>query len=65
MSSNKIQYNRISSGLVDSNNYELVKIINGKIEAIFQVRGESFILVVTNDYLWKVNNNGYVIDTKK
>ncbi len=57
------KYRGLSENLVESENYEIHKLINGAVEAVIQVKGTDTILVVAEGYLWKINEKGYVVDT--
>ncbi len=56
-------YHNLSSNLLESENYELIKLFNGEIEAVLYVKETSTVLVVTEDFLWKIDENGHVIDS--
>lgn len=57
------KYHNLSDNLVESENYEIRKLINGAVEAVIYVKGVNVVLVVTEGYIWKINDQGYVIDT--
>ena len=56
-------YYYLSENAVKSENYEVVKLINGDIDAVLHIEGTNTILVMAAGYLWKINEHGYVIDT--
>ena len=56
-------YHFLSDNLVDSENYEIIKLINGPIDGVLYVPEINMILVQAGSYFWKINDKGYVIDT--
>lgn len=56
-------YYNLSENRTVSENYEIHKLINGAIDAIFHVKATNIVLVMAGGYLWKINDKGYVVDT--
>lgn len=56
------KYRNLSAQRAESENYELRKLIHGKIDGIFLPRGSSTVVVQAARLLWKINDNGYVVD---
>ncbi len=56
-------YHYLSEDLVVSDSYEIRKLINGEIAAIFYAKDTDTVLVQAAGYLWKINDQGRVIDT--
>ena len=57
------EYHYLSENLVESENYEIKKIINGPIDGVFLVKENNTIIVQADEYLFKINKKGYLIDT--
>lgn len=56
-------YCNLSDNLVESENYEIRKLINGPVDGVLFSKETSTILVQAGDHLWKINEKGHVIDT--
>lgn len=56
-------YHSLSDNLVESEHYEIKKLINGDIDAILYSKETNSVLVMAGRYLWKINDKGYVTDT--
>ncbi|VAW68448.1 hypothetical protein MNBD_GAMMA10-3042 [hydrothermal vent metagenome] len=57
------KYHSLSSNLVESENYEIIKLINGTVLAVLYNEQTHTTLVLADRYLWKINSAGYITDT--
>jgi len=58
-------YHNLSDNLVESDNYEIRKIIDGPIDGALFIKDSKMILVQSRDYLWKINEHGQIVDSMK
>lgn len=56
-------YHYLSENAVQSENYEVVKLIHGDIDAVLHIEGTNTIIVMAAGYLWKINEHGHLVDT--
>lgn len=56
------EYPRLSANQSVSNDYEIVKLIDGPIDSLYQLNDQSLFIVQSGDDLWKINTSGEVID---
>lgn len=56
-------YHNLSDNLVESENYEIQKIIDGPIDGALFIKDSNTMLVQSSDRLWKINQHGHVIDS--
>ena len=56
-------YRYLSDNLTESENYEIKKIINGRLDLVLSNSNSKIIVVKADGYLWKINDRGMVIDT--
>ncbi|EIK44812.1 hypothetical protein O59_002536 [Cellvibrio sp. BR] len=56
------EYPRLSASESTSQDYEIVKLIDGPIDALYQINNQSLFIAQSNHDLWKINAAGEVID---
>src|SRR5688572_31751384 len=56
------EYPRLSANQSTSQDYEIVKLIDGPIDALYQFNNQSLFIAQSNHDLWKINATGEVID---
>lgn len=56
------EYPRLSANQSASNDYEIVKLIDGPIDALYQYHNQSLFIAQSGHDLWKINSAGAVID---
>lgn len=56
------EYPRLSANQSTSQDYEIVKLIDGPIDALYQFNNQSLFIAQSNHDLWKINAAGEVID---
>lgn len=56
------EYPRLSANQSASQDYEIVKLIDGPIDALYQYNNQSLFIAQSGDDLWKINSIGEVID---
>lgn len=56
------EYPRLSANQSASQDYEIVKLIDGPIDALYQYNNQSLFIAQSGDDLWKINSTGEVID---
>ena len=57
------KYQNLSRNKTDTEHYEIRKLIHGDIDAMLYVKDIDMVIVVANGYLWKVDRDGYLVDT--
>ena len=58
-----MDYHYLSDNLTESENYEIKKIINGRLDFVLSNSNSKIIVVKAGSYLWKINDRGIVTDT--
>jgi len=56
-------YHHLSDNLVESEHYEVKKLINGEIDTVLFSKETNSVLVLAGRYIWKINDEGYITDT--
>lgn len=56
-------YPALSDSTSSSQNYEIKKLLDGEIEAVLIDRANGNVIVYADDYLWKINPQGNLVDT--
>ncbi len=56
------EYPRLSANQSTSNDYEIVKLIDGPIDAFYQFNNQSLFIAQSGHDLWKINSTGEVVD---
>lgn len=57
------EYSSLSDNTIESEAYEIRKLIDERIDKVLFIPEANILLVKTGEYLWKINADGYVIDT--
>ena len=60
-----IDYHYLSDNLTESENYEIKKIINGRLDLVLSNSNSKIIVVKAGSYLLKINDRGMITDSYK
>ena len=60
-----IDYHYLSDNLTESENYEIKKIINGRLDFVLSNSNSKIIVVKAGSYLLKINDRGMITDSYK
>ncbi|BCE01819.1 hypothetical protein [Marinicellulosiphila megalodicopiae] len=58
-----ITYPNLADGNITSNNYEIVKIIDGKVRGVMYEPKSQQLFINADSHVWRIDNHGQVIDT--
>ena len=62
-SADKKNYHYLADNKTQSENYEIIKLINGPVDAVFHHNPTQATIIFTGIYAWKIDRHGRLIDT--